>query len=76
MKQRRADYSLVGMRPCFNVSRSGYYAWLRRKPSQRLQRRQALDEQVKFLFHQHQRRYGNQKDCSEKCLKKMVSRTI
>jgi transposase InsO family protein len=40
------------------VSRSGYYAWLQRKPSQRLQRREALDEQVKSLFYKHKQRYG------------------
>ena len=58
MKKHRVDYSLAGMCQCFNVSRSGYYTWLQRKPSQRLQRRQALDEQVKSLFHQHKQRYG------------------
>lgn len=58
MKIHRVDYSLAGMCQCFNVSRSGYYAWLQRKPSQRLQRRQALDEQVKTLFHKHKQRYG------------------
>lgn len=58
MKKHRVDYSLAGLCQCFNVSPSGYYAWLQRKPSQRLQRRQALDEQVKSLFHQHKQRYG------------------
>jgi len=43
MKRHRVDYSLVGMCHCLNVSRSGYYAWLQRKPSRRLQRRQELD---------------------------------
>lgn len=58
MKTHRVDYSLAGLCQCFNVSRSGYYAWLQRKPSQRLQRRQSLDEQVKSLFHKHKQRYG------------------
>lgn len=58
MTQHRVDYSLTGMCHCLNVSRSGYYAWLQRKPSRRLQRRQALDGQVKSLFHQHKQRYG------------------
>ena len=61
MKPRRVHYSLAGMCHCFNVSRSGYYAWLRRKPSQWLQRRQALDEQVKSLFHRHKQRYGSER---------------
>ncbi len=58
MTQHRVDYSLTGMCHSLNVSRSGYYAWLQRKPSRRLQRRQALDGQVKSLFHQHKQRYG------------------
>jgi transposase InsO family protein len=58
MKTHRVDYSLAGLCQCFNVSRSGYYAWLQRKPSQRLQRRQALDERVQSLFHEHKQRYG------------------
>ena len=58
MKTHRVDYSLDCMCRCFSVSRSGYYAWLQRKPCQRRQRRQALDEQVKTLFHKHKQRYG------------------
>jgi len=58
MKQHRVDYSLSSMCHCLNVSRSGYYAWLHRKPSQRFLRRQALDEQVKSLFHRYKKRYG------------------
>jgi putative transposase len=58
MKNHRVDYSLDCLCRCFNVSRSGYYAWLQRKPSQRLQRRQALDDQVNALFHRHKQRYG------------------
>jgi putative transposase len=58
MKNHRVDYSLAGMCRCFKVSRSGYYAWLQRKPSQRLQRCQELDRQVRSLFHKHKQRYG------------------
>ncbi|MGR8931894.1 MAG: hypothetical protein ACU836_14765 [Gammaproteobacteria bacterium] len=58
MKNLRVDYSLAAMCQCFSVSRSGYYAWLQRKPSQRLQQRQALDGQIKSLFLKHKQRYG------------------
>jgi putative transposase len=68
MKTHRVDYSLTGMCHCLNVSRSGYYAWLQRKPSRRLQRRQALDGQVKILFHQHKQRYG-----AERLQRKMLN---
>lgn len=43
---------------CFGVSRSGYYAWLQRKPSGRFAQRQHLDERVKTLFDKHKSRYG------------------
>lgn len=58
MKVYRVDYPLSGTCQCFNVSRSSYYAWLQRKNCQRLQKRQALDEQFKTLFHKHKQRYG------------------
>lgn len=58
MKNHRAEYSMAVMCRCFQVSRSGYYAWLSRKPSARHQKRQALDQQVKALFLKHKKRYG------------------
>ena len=58
MKNHRAEYSMAVMCQCFQVSRSGYYAWLNRKPSVRHQKRQALDQQVKALFLKHKQRYG------------------
>ena len=58
MKSHRAEYSMAVMCRCFQVSRSGYYAWLHRKPSTRHQKRQSLDEQVKALFLKHKQRVG------------------
>ena len=58
MKTHRVEYSLTGLCSCLGVSRSGYYAWLHRKPSQRCQQRLLLDKQVKTLFDQHKQRYG------------------
>ncbi len=58
MKNHQADYSLAFMCQCFKVSRSGYYAWLRRKPCARHQQRILLDQQVKTLFHKHKQHYG------------------
>lgn len=58
MKNHRVEYSIDGMCACFNVSRSGYYAWLQRKPSQRAEQRQQLDNNVKALFKKHKCRYG------------------
>lgn len=61
MKNHRVDYSLAVMCQCFKVSRSGYYAWLGRKPSARHQQRLLLDQQVKTLFHKHKQRYGSER---------------
>lgn len=58
MKVHRVEYSLTSLCACLGVSRSGYYAWLHRKPSQRHQHRRLLDQQVNTLFHQHKQRYG------------------
>ena len=58
MKNHRVEYSIDGMCACFGVSRSGYYAWLQRKPSQRAGQRQQLDNRVKALFERHKCRYG------------------
>ena len=58
MKNHRVEYSIDGMCACFGVSRSGYYAWLQRKPSQRAGQRQQLDNLVKALFERHKCRYG------------------
>ena len=58
MKNHRVEYSIDGMCACFGVSRSGYYAWLQHKPSQRTEQRRQLDNHVKALFERHQCRYG------------------
>lgn len=58
MKNHRVEYSIEVMCDCFGVSRSGYYAWLQRKPSRRSEQRQHLDERVRALFDKHKYRYG------------------
>lgn len=79
MNKHRVDYSLAAMCQCFNVSRSGYYAWRQRKPSQRHQRQQALDEQIKTLFHKHKQRYGAerlQRKMPERCDLKTIAASL
>ena len=43
------------------VSRSGYYSWLGRKPSKRSRRRMALTHAVKKSFHNSHEIYGHRK---------------
>lgn len=42
----------------FGVSRSGYYGWLHRPPSQRELENCRLDIKIKTLFTEHHQRYG------------------
>ena len=41
------------------VSRSGYYEWSRRGPTERARRRQALDERVKAIHESSRKAYGS-----------------
>lgn len=44
-----------------HVSRSGYYEWIKRKESQRSQRRKELETQVRRAFLASRRLYGSSK---------------
>ena len=49
----------------FEVSRSGYYRWLKRKPSQRHLDNQRLDAQIREIYEQSKGRYGSPKITQE-----------
>lgn len=61
MKQYQSTFGLAAQCCYFGVSRSGFYAWLHRQPSARLQWKQRLDQQVKQCFEQHKQRYGSKR---------------
>lgn len=42
----------------FSIERSGYYAWLKRKPGQRSIANAILDKKITSVFKRHKRRYG------------------
>jgi len=42
----------------FVIERSGYYAWLKRKPSARQQANAMLDKKIAVIFNSHKSRYG------------------
>ena len=53
------QYSVGRLCAMLRVSRSGYYAWKKRKPSQREQKNQALLEQIRRIHKQNRKAYGS-----------------
>jgi len=47
------------MAKVLGVSRSGYYAWERRKPSSKAEKDQKLSDIIKNIFNKHRGRYGS-----------------
>ena len=58
MFEQQNYFSITRMANVLRVSRSGYYAWLHAKPSQRQQKREARDEKVKAAFDASKQRDG------------------
>lgn len=58
IKENQREFSVLLMCELFSVSRSGFYAWLTRKPSKRNQANQLLDAKIKSIFAKHKQRYG------------------
>lgn len=58
--EQRNDSGLPSSRLLYllEVSKSGYYSWLKRKPSKRDIANQTLREQIAMVYWQHQGRYG------------------
>jgi transposase InsO family protein len=59
MKQHQGIFKVVSMSRVLAVSRSGYYEWLKRLPSERLCRRAARDDLVRRAFEQAKGRSGS-----------------
>lgn len=59
MKRHRHQHSIQRMSGVLKASRSGYYAWLSRRPSQRWRENQALLEQIKQIHQQVRETYGS-----------------
>ena len=58
MKKWRLHYPTITMSRIFNVSRSGYYAWLSRKPSRRTQEDERLKIAIKAAHILTRESYG------------------
>jgi putative transposase len=65
-----------------SIERSGYYAWLKRKPGKRAISNEELDKKIIDVFKAHQSRYGAQRitdelrDNGEKCSKNRVAKRM
>ncbi|VDZ40366.1 integrase core domain protein [Streptococcus dysgalactiae subsp. dysgalactiae] len=53
------------------VSRSGFYAYLKRLPSSRHVENEALKEMIKAIFYEHKERYGSVRIIQELCRRGM-----
>lgn len=66
----------------FSIERSGYYAWLKHKPSKRQLANEALDKKIVSIYESHKGRYGAPRITSElhekgeKCSKNRVKRRM
>lgn len=59
IKTNQKDFSVQLCCELFGVSRSGYYAWSKRKPSQRALANRRLDTKIRALFSAHEQRAGS-----------------
>jgi transposase InsO family protein len=59
MKILATSYSVTELCAVLAVSRSGYYAWLRRQPGPRARANQSLGRVIQTLFVQSRRSYGS-----------------
>ena len=59
MKKYKNQYAITKMAKVLGVSRSGYYAWERRKPSRHAEEDRILKELIKDIYDAHYGRYGS-----------------
>lgn len=56
--RHRGEYPVTLMCRVLDVSRSGFYAWLKRPPSEQAERRAQLLAALEAMYYQFKRRYG------------------
>jgi transposase InsO family protein len=75
-------YSVGRLCILLGISRSGYYAWRKRKPSQRAQNNQALMDHIRRIHKQSRKAYGSPRVYAQlkkqgySCTKKRVARLM
>lgn len=58
MKDNKETVNIQRACQTLNVSKSGFYEFLKRKPSKRKRENQLLKEEIAAIFHEHYGRYG------------------
>lgn len=59
ISEYRTQYRLSSLCRVLGVSRSGYYSFLEKRPSQRAEANQELEKRIGELFGQREKRYGS-----------------
>ncbi|WP_262562135.1 IS3 family transposase [Acaryochloris sp. CCMEE 5410] len=59
MKAEKVNFPIVLMCKVLKLSRSGYYAWVKRKPSPRHQENEILSEQIQQIHDESRQTYGS-----------------
>jgi len=82
MKEHRDEFPVELMARALDVSRTGYYTWLKRSPSFRQQAQVRFDEAVLIEFEKSKERYGCErvakalKRQGQPCTKNRVARSL
>ncbi|MFX1706887.1 IS3 family transposase [Chitinophaga sp. CC14] len=65
MKAYQAEFCVEKMCKVLKVSHSGYYAWLRRKPSPLAIKNELIRKEIEVIYHKSKGRYGSPKIAKE-----------
>jgi transposase InsO family protein len=82
MKALAAEYPLNELCAAFEVSRSGYYAWVNRAPGLRAQANEQLVVHIHRIYQQHEQNYGSPRVTEQlrqeghRCTRKRVERLL
>jgi transposase InsO family protein len=65
VEENQKTFDVKSMCRVLKVSRSGYYAWRKRKPSAREMANQELSQEIKAVFEESGQTYGSPRICAE-----------
>jgi putative transposase len=65
MKDHSSSFAIEKMCNALKVSRSGYYSWLKNKPSKREVENQEILNQIRRIHHESRKTYGSPRITAE-----------